>query len=481
MKIDPSQVLVDPRGNGAHTHSDLMSGHLEYRFNESLAATYVYGHGLYDSANFGPSLNQPEVLVNGDATARQPGTNIPSLQFASNPFTDQESTSHELRVDGKVGGVTWRVGYYHSKVEDLGALALLERRLPLAFDPGGQVFFAATPLAATLSTFTDETEAEFGSVSVPIGSSWTLDAEARTSKEKRKQLPLNRTRDFSEFTPRVNLKWQPQAGWMFYASAAKGTKAGGFNGVTADVATFDPEENTTYELGGKQSLLEGRLQLNYAVFMIDWKNLQLSVPDTIQSRPPVQDPNYIGNVSGAKAKGFEVEAFMAATDHVRINFAGSYVKSTFNGDVIDTTYGRLCETNGTAVCVFLPRNAVSLPLGGSPIGGKDLPRTPKSKVSLGLEYTLPVAAYELSLRGDANYQSKYYIENLNLAYIPSRTLLNVNVALSDPDGRWTASLWGKNMTDEVYASSAFAVSVINQYGPALGLGRTMGVTLRYNF
>jgi outer membrane receptor protein involved in Fe transport len=110
-----------------------------------------------------------------------------------------------------------------------------------------------------------------------------------------------------------------------------------------------------------------------------------------------------------------------------------------------------------------------------------LPRTPRSKASLGLEYTLPVARYELAVRGDVNWQSKYYVENLNLAYIPDRTLLNMNVALSDPDGKWIANIWAKNLTDEVYASSAFAVSVINQYGPALGNGRTAGITVRYNF
>jgi outer membrane receptor protein involved in Fe transport len=43
------------------------------------------------------------------------------------------------------------------------------------------------------------------------------------------------------------------------------------------------------------------------------------------------------------------------------------------------------------------------------------------------------------------------------------------------------NLWGKNVTDEVYASSAFAVSVVNQYIPALGPGATFGLTARYNF
>ena len=480
LNMTAKDVQGDPRATGTYTHSDLTTGRIEYKFNDNFSATYVYGRGTYDSANYGPSPNLPAIVQFGDATAPQPVTGRPSIQVAASPFTDQQAESHELRVDGKISSVSWRVGYYTSDVTDIGAAALLERRLPLALDPTGQVNFGQFPFSATISTFTDETEAFFGSVSVPIGDAWTLEAEGRQAKETRKQLPLNRTTEFTEFTPRVNLKWQPQAGWMFYGSVARGTKAGGFNGVTADVFTFEPEENTTFELGAKQSLLEDRLQLNYSVFLIDWKDLQLSVPDTIPSRPGVQDANYVGNVSGAQAKGLELEAVFLASERVRLNFAGSYVESTFDNDVIDTTFGRLCETNGAAACVFLPRSA-TLPLGGSPIGGNDLPRTPRTKLSFGAEYFAPVGSMELSLRGDYNYQSKYYIENLNLGVIPERGLLNLSATLSGADGDWSASVWAKNTLNEEYVSSSFAVSVVNQYGPGLGEGRTMGVTLRYAF
>ncbi len=480
IKLTPDQAQADPRHVGVYTHTDLTTARVEYKFNDAYSATYVYGRGTYDARNYAPSPSIAQFYVFGDSTIRQPGTGQPGLTWASNPFTDQNSESHELRVDGKVGQVTWRIGYYTSDVDDVGAAALIERRLPLSADPTGQVTFGQFAPSLTLSNFFDETDAIFGSIAIPFGA-WTFEAEARQAEETRKQLPLNRTTEFKETTPRVNLKWQPRAGWMFYVSAARGTKAGGFNGITADVATFEPEENTTFEIGGKQSLLEGTLQLNYAVFLIDWKDLQLSVPDTIPSRPGIQDANYIGNVSGAQAKGAELEAIYLVNDNLRLNAALSYVESTFDDDVIDTTFGRLCETNGAAACVFLPRSA-ALPFGGSPIGGNDLPRTPRSKISLGAEYTVPVGdTMSLAFRGDYNYQNKYYIENLNLGIIPDRGLLNVSATLSGGDGAWSASAWARNALDEVYVSSSFAVSVTNGYAPALGEGRTMGVTLRYNF
>jgi outer membrane receptor protein involved in Fe transport len=50
-----------------------------------------------------------------------------------------------------------------------------------------------------------------------------------------------------------------------------------------------------------------------------------------------------------------------------------------------------------------------------------------------------------------------------------------------PSRNWTLSLWGKNVTDEVYASNSFFIAFVNLYNPVLGEGRTAGATLRYNF
>jgi iron complex outermembrane recepter protein len=512
IPIDESRVIADPRSQGSHTHSDMLSGRIAWEFSEALTATYLYGKGLYDAAGY-QAGGQPEVLIFGDLTIRPAsamGTGPGYITFSGNPFTDQESESHELRFDGQLGSVKWRVGYYHNEVDDLGALALFSRRLPLSADPTNSVVVTQIPFVTAspqslLSQFGDKTDSGFFTFNVPFNDQWDIDVEGRYNKEERTQVSVTSAfgptgaptgvtttrslkRDFSSFTPRLNLRWRPSEDWTFYVSGAKGEKAGGFNGVTADVEAFDPETNTTIELGGKQTLWDRRLQLNYSVFWIDWKDLQLSVPDTIPVNPnsTVQEPNFIGNTKGADSQGVEIEAQMLLTDRLKGRFTAAYVQSTFKDGTVDTTFGRLCETPGAAACVFLPRTRVGtvpgpLPLGGSPIGGNDLPRTPRTQLTATLDYKMPLGNFELSLRGDLAYQSKYYAENLNLAWIPDRTLLNLNVGLGDADGVWSVNLWGKNVTDETYASSAFAVSVVNQYIPALGQGATFGLTGRYNF
>jgi iron complex outermembrane receptor protein len=482
IPISKSEVITDPRNTGAQTHSELMSARIDYKVSESFALMYLFGRGLYDSANYQVAA-QPALLINGNA---QLGG---ILQFVSNPFTDQLAESHELRFDGQLGRVNWRAGYYYSDVDDFGAAAWFTNRRPLRIDPANAFVASGVPAGpnSLLSNFIDKIESPFATVSVPLSDAWTVDVEARYTKEKRQQILNSGVRfraEFDDFTPRVNVRWKPREEWTVYASAARGAKSGGFNGATADIPTFEPEQNDTLEIGAKQTLWDRRLQLNYAVFATDWTDLQLSVPDTIPSGltpPGTQEGNFIGNVKGADAVGFEVEAQAALTDRLTGRFAGSYVESTFKDGTIDTTFGRNCETRGTAVCVFLPRQPGILPLGGSPIGGNDLPRTPRTQLALGLDYRQPIGGLELTLRGDLTHQSKYYAETLNLASIPSRTLLNLDIGIQHPDGTWSVNLWGNNVTDELYASSAFAVAVARQYTPALGLGAMFGLTARYNF
>ena len=157
---------------------------------------------------------------------------------------------------------------------------------------------------------------------------YTLDVEARYAAEERAQTsgPLDPD-TFYDFTPRVSLKAQINPDFMAYGSAAKGSKAGGFNTITADPGfeTYDQETNWTYEIGIKQSLFDGRLQLNYNVFGNHWKDLQFPTAELAPFNPssPSTDANYIVNASGADSFGAELEAFAALTDNWTVKFTAS--------------------------------------------------------------------------------------------------------------------------------------------------------------
>ena len=74
--------------------------------------------------------------------------------------------------------------------------------------------------------------------------------------------------DYSKGTWRIGADYQLNEEWFLYGYVATGFKAGGF-GDKVDVCEcgeftafpYDPEENTTLELGFKARLLDGKLNL----------------------------------------------------------------------------------------------------------------------------------------------------------------------------------------------------------------------------
>lgn len=486
LKVNENNIRVDPRSAGNYADSELSTARIAWQPFESLTATYVYGRGEFSSAQF----NQSTIPPNPEREACGPFNTLPCApgQAGVSLFAigriEEDATSHEIRFDGKFGDqFDWRVGYYTSKVDDDSLQNSVEYRRSLIADPSGQIVTLSVPVP--LSKYRDENDSAFASVSWRFLDIWTLDVEGRYSWEDRLLVgsPIG-TREFTEFTPRVNLKVQPSREQTYYVSVAKGSKAGGFNTVTAPPGdeTYDPETNLTYEIGAKQLFLDGRLQVNAAVFYVDWTDLQVTTANLL---PPLAGTtarsNYVANASGAESMGVELEAIAAIGDHWRANFAGSYSDPKYDDGTRDAGLGALCNsTQPVCTAILVPRPPAA-PAVVADIGGNTIARTPKSKVAAGLEYYTNFGDWKFFVRGDVSYQSKIYAEALNVAYLPDRTLVDANIGVSSPDDRWSVNLWGRNLTDEVYAANSFVIGFANYYNPTLGDGRTAGITARLKF
>ena len=138
---------------------------------------------------------------------------------------------------------------------------------------------------------------------------------------------------WNELTGRFAANWTPKLDFtdqtLFYASFAHGYKAGGANPpgaallVFGDVGVanpihplaFKPEFINAYELGSKNTLLDGALTLNGNVFFYDYKGYQIS---RIVDRTAIND-NFDATVRGA-----EVEATYEPLPGLRFKFAGGY-------------------------------------------------------------------------------------------------------------------------------------------------------------
>jgi outer membrane receptor protein involved in Fe transport len=122
----------------------------------------------------------------------------------------------------------------------------------------------------------------------------------------------------SPITPKFGLQYQFTPNDMAYFTAAKGFRAGGVNaqisgsfcvdglrnaGITSTQIppSYGPDTVWSYEAGGKFRLFDNRMQLNAAVYRIDWTGVQATVPLTCGY-------NFIMNSGKARSEGFDLQA-----------------------------------------------------------------------------------------------------------------------------------------------------------------------------
>ncbi|HWM26840.1 MAG TPA: TonB-dependent receptor, partial [Woeseiaceae bacterium] len=137
--------------------------------------------------------------------------------------------------------------------------------------------------------------------------------------------PLVDKQDWNDTTWRVVANWQPTDSSLFFGSITTGYKPGGFGSFNIEPgfdgglygryvadpavdrpADFGPETVTSYELGYKGTLLDGRTQFAANAFWYDYEDLQ-----AIFGFGPITIVDNIGQVDGM---GVELDSNTAITD-----------------------------------------------------------------------------------------------------------------------------------------------------------------------
>ncbi len=158
---------------------------------------------------------------------------------------------------------------------------------------------------------------------------------------------------WDKFTGRAAIDWTPKLDFtdqtLIYGSYAHGYKAGGANPPGAALIGSDPGLNNfpihplafkpefidAFELGSKNTLLDGALTLNGAAFYYNYENYQIS---------EIVDRTAINQNFDAHVKGVELEAAYEPIPGFRLNFAGGWEDTALakgsNGiDLMDRTAG----------------------------------------------------------------------------------------------------------------------------------------------
>ena len=281
----------------------------------------------------------------------------------------QHNFYQEIRLQSAdtVAPILWSTGVFYSHLNENTTETVFDPNLNIEFDNAYGVPFC-TPqapcpngeiLSQPVSRIIDRQYALFGDATFTMTDAWKLTAGVRVSHiEYSGDLvyygpflapaagpltPLAVTGSSSEnpLTPKAVLSFKPDAENLFYASAAKGYRPGGINGqlssicgpnlasigLTAGPEIYAADSLWSYELGAKNSLLGGRMQLNASVFMIDWRNIQQAVylPDCGQ--------NFVENLGMVRSAGGELELQTRPIDALLLDFSVAHVDAKYTGTV----------------------------------------------------------------------------------------------------------------------------------------------------
>jgi iron complex outermembrane receptor protein len=242
-----------------------------------------------------------------------------------------------------------------------------------------------------------------------------------------------------------------------YISYSRGFKSGGFNDDEIPTTKFEPEQLDDYEIGLKNEFADKRLRLNVGAFYYDYKNLQVvRFPSGVEE---------VYNAPSARIYGIDLDAQVLVTQSLRLRGGLEGLHTSFTS--FPNAYQSTPAPGGGTI--YTPFSAE----------GKRLPFAPALTADLSAEYTLDTRIGPLSSNVTYAYNSGWYGEPDNRLKQGSYSLLNAELSWHSIKDLWRVRLWGKNLTNTIYAASI--ASQANGDYVQNAPPRTYGITVQLNF
>ncbi|WP_321415006.1 TonB-dependent receptor [uncultured Desulfobacter sp.] len=132
-----------------------------------------------------------------------------------------------------------------------------------------------------------------------------------------KDQTLNLDASFSEVSPKIGIKYNLNQNSLLYSTVSKGYRPGGFYKWAPDGYSkiYDKETLWSYEIGSKNSFLNGKIIVNTAIYYMAIDDMQVTIAtgDTYKT--------YKTNAAEATSKGLEFDLSYKVTDTLSV-FAG---------------------------------------------------------------------------------------------------------------------------------------------------------------
>ena len=322
-------VNGDPIGNG-RSNFNYVPESFKSRFT-NFAGTVEYDFGF-------AALSSATTYTDTKRVEAQDGSRLIGIYLPFAPITPfenvltMEKITEEIRLTSPSGGrFEWMLGYFFTD-EDAGnvqALRGLDLDLNSVGAPLDPLFTAALP-----STYKEH--AIFGNATFRFTEQLWLTGGLRWARNKQtfKQLITSAIvpnvdeagkSNESIVTYSVSPQFHLNSDTMFYARVATGYRPGGPNVALPGVPpSFDPDTITNYELGVKARLANRTVNLDIALFQMDWKDIQVNKTFGVTGG--------LANGSGARSKGIEAAVLWRPGGGLTLGANGAYTDSELTDD-----------------------------------------------------------------------------------------------------------------------------------------------------
>jgi len=344
----------------------------------------------------------------------------------------------------------------------------------------------------------------FGSASLDVTDKIILNAEARLQETKtigytrsvvngeavETAVPglVNKDRNF---LPRFIAQYKFAPSQQVYFTYAQGENPGIFNTayVTYSPAlqqyltnllggglAAGPEKITSYEVGYKGDLFDGRLQMDVSAYYAQWRDQVIVqglriVNPALTGIPGTLATNMYSNQGATDLKGIEANFFYRIAPGLNVSGGGS---------INDTKILRYTNTNSAQFLGYSPGTA---PL--TIYEGNQLPYGSKYSANLSIDYNRPInAALDGYLHADAYYKSRQFGEPGNFYWTPATRRVNLRAGVNYKQSRF--EVFVENLFDErAYLSTSPAFDATDGNRPiaaaVLPMPRRVGVRFHTEF
>ncbi|MEO0574899.1 MAG: TonB-dependent receptor [Pseudomonadota bacterium] len=303
----------------------------------------------------------------------------------------------------------------------------------------------------------------------------------------------DRNESFEQLQPKVSLSWAATDSLNLFATYGVGFRSGGFNSIGSQATLdfwlndnadgtnpgaavdaqllvrdeYEKEVTTSFEVGAKGEFFDRRLRVNAAFF-----NNQVEDNQFFEFfAGPWGLLRVVTTIDELEISGFEADFDAVLTDNFNV----------FGG--IGLLDSEIKENRNRPLSV-----------------GNDAPQAPETTFNLGANFNMPIGGLEFNARLDYQFVDEMWFHTLqgeatptvwqiffgpgftqDLSQAKRDDYSTINLRMSLSGEQWTASLWGRNLTDEEYLQEVIPAPEFGGSFVHPSARDAYGIDFTYNF